>query len=101
MRAMKRQIIAVNASLFDVIATSYKNKKEYIIYTDNKYTDGLLNIYGGIIKDKKVEEIKTIEDEKNIKDLIKEVRNALINNYYWQYYKFILLLFINKINIFC
>ena len=80
---MKRQIVLVNNKEYEVIATysDEKSNKEFVVFTDNSYTNNNLNIYYGLY-DKDTKQIKGIDnpnDEAFIKDEINKL-HAEMNN---------------------
>ena len=67
---------------FYKLATFYSNKrdKRYLLYTDKKYTDGLLNVYGSIIETDN-DKVKFIElDEEDKKIIEKEINKLKESN---------------------
>lgn len=83
MNIMKRQIVLVNNMEYEVIATysDEKSNKEFVVFTDNSYTNNNLNIYYGLY-DKDTKQIKGIDnpnDEAFIKDEINKL-HAEMNN---------------------
>lgn len=83
MNIMKRQIVLVNNKEYEVIATysDEKSNKEFVVFTDNSYTNNNLNIYYGLY-DKDTKQIKGIDnpnDEAFIKDEINKL-HAEMNN---------------------
>ena len=80
---MKRQIVLVNNMEYEVIATysDEKSNKEFVVFTDNSYTNNNLNVYYGLY-DKDTKQIKGIDnpnDEAFIKDEINKL-HAEMNN---------------------
>ena len=80
---MKRQIVLVNNKEYEVIATysDEKSNKEFVVFTDNSYTNNNLNIYYGLY-DKDTKQVKGIDDpndEAFIKDEINKL-HAEMNN---------------------
>ncbi len=83
MNIMKRQIVLVNNMEYEVIATysDEKSNKEFVVFTDNSYTNNNLNVYYGLY-DKDTKQIKGIDnpnDEAFIKDEINKL-HAEMNN---------------------
>lgn len=83
MNIMKRQIVLVNNMEYEVIATysDEKSNKEFVVFTDNSYTNNNLNVYYGLY-DKNTKQIKGIDnpnDEAFIKDEINKL-HAEMNN---------------------
>ena len=83
MNIMKRQIVLVNNKEYEVIATysDEKSNKEFVVFTDNSYTNNNLNVYYGLY-DKDTKQIKGIDnpnDEAFIKDEINKL-HAEMNN---------------------
>ena len=77
MNIMKRQIVLVNNMEYEVIATysDEKSNKEFVVFTDNSYTNNNLNVYYGLY-DKDTKQIKGIDnpnDEAFIKDEINKL----------------------------
>lgn len=85
MNIMKRQIVLVNNMEYEVIATysNEKSNKEFVVFTDNSYTNSNLNIYYGLY-DKDTKQIKGIDnpnDEAFIKDEINKLHAEMNNKY--------------------
>lgn len=85
MNIMKRQIVLVNNMEYEVIATysDEKSNKEFVVFTDNSYTNNNLNIYYGLY-DKDTKQIKGIDnpnDEAFIKDEINKLHAEMNNKY--------------------
>ena len=83
MNIMKRQIVLVNNMEYEVIATysDEKSNKEFVVFTDNSYTNNNLNVYYELY-DKDTKQIKGIDnsnDEAFIKDEINKL-HAEMNN---------------------
>ena len=83
MNIMKRQIVLVDNMEYEVIATysDEKSNKEFVVFTDNSYTNNNLNVYYGLY-DKDTKQIKGIDnpnDEAFIKDEINKL-HAEMNN---------------------
>ena len=83
MNIMKRQIVLVNNMEYEVIATysDEKSNKEFVVFTDNSYTNNNLNVYYGLY-DKDTKQIRGIDnpnDEAFIKDEINKL-HAEMNN---------------------
>ena len=78
---LKRQVVEVNGSLYEVVATYYNesNDKNYIIYTDqSKKENQKLNIYYGlyeIVNGKlNIKEIVDEEDKNIIFEILEEIK---------------------------
>lgn len=85
MNIMKRQIVLVNNMEYEVIATysDEKSNKEFVVFTDNSYTNNNLNVYYGLY-DKDTKQIKGIDnpnDEAFIKDEINKLHAEMNNKY--------------------
>lgn len=85
MNIMKRQIVLVNNMEYEVIATysDEKSNKEFVVFTDNSYTNNNLNIYYGLY-DKDTKQIKGIDnpnDDAFIKDEINKLHAEMNNKY--------------------
>ena len=67
-----------------IIFNSDITNKSYIIYTDNTYTDGSLNIYGSILNVEgeglKLDKVTDEIDEQEINKAIVKVKTELENN---------------------
>lgn len=63
---------------FYKLATFYSSKtnKRYLIYTDKEYTNGLLNVYGSIIKEEN-NKIIFIELDDEDKEIVEKAINKL------------------------
>lgn len=83
MNTMERQIVLLDNKEYEVIATykDKKNNKEFVVFTDNSYTNKDLNIYYGLY-DETTKQIKGIDNpddetliQAEIKKLVAEINN--------------------------
>lgn len=66
---------------FYKLATFHSNKtnKRYLIYTDKEYTNGLLNVYGSIIKEEN-DKVIFIELDEEDKKIVEKAINKIRDN---------------------
>ena len=70
--------INIKKKEYEIIATCFWNNKNYVVYTDHTYDEkGKLKVYGGILVNKRVQEISNDADDAVIKDMLKELLDTL------------------------